>query len=59
LFRMGSEWVLSQLVKEHPFVRLTLHQTLSMLSIKNQMKLIKSNDGVYRNPTEPHEANVE
>lgn len=59
LFRLNSEWVLSQLVKEHPFVRLTLHQTLSMLSIKNQMKLIKSNDGVYRNPSEQHEADVE
>lgn len=59
LFKLSSEWVLSHLTKEHPFVRLTLHQTLSMLSIQNQMKLIKSNDGVYRNPSEPNEADAE
>ena len=59
LFRLSSEWVLSHLTQEHPLVRLTLHQTLSMLSIKNQMKLIKSNDGVYKNPTKPLEANTE
>ena len=59
LFRLSSEWVLSHLTKKHPFVRLTLHQTLSMLSIQNQMKLIKSNDGVYKNPSEQTEADTE
>ena len=59
LFKLGAEWVLSHLTKEHPFVRLTLHQTLSMLSIQNQMKLIKSNDGVYKNPSEQNETDAE
>ncbi len=47
LFRMSSDWVLHNLNKEHPIVRLAIHQTLSMLSIRNQMRLIKTNDGVY------------
>jgi hypothetical protein len=47
LFRMNSDWVLRYLEQEHPFVRLAVHQTLSMLSIRNQISLIKSNDGVY------------
>ena len=52
LFRMNADWVLGHLSKEHPLVRLTLHQTLSMLSIRNQMRLIKSNDGVYEDRSE-------
>ena len=59
LFRLSSEWVLSHIIKEHPLVRLTLHQTLSMLSIQNQMKLIKTNDSIYENLTEPREADAE
>jgi len=47
LFRMGSDWVLRYLNQEHPIVRLAIHQTLSMLSIRNQIHLIKTNDGVY------------
>ena len=47
LFRMSADWVLNNLNKEHPIVRLAIHQTLSMLSIRNQMRLIKTNDGVY------------
>jgi len=53
LFRMSADWVLSHLNREHPLVRLTLHQTLSMLSIRNQMRLIKSNDGIYETQPEP------
>lgn len=47
LFRMSSDWVLHNLNKEHPIVRLAIHQALSMKSIRNQMRLIKTNDGVY------------
>ena len=47
LFRMSADWVLNNLNKEHPIVRLAIHQTLSMKSIRNQMRLIKTNDGVY------------
>ena len=59
LFRLSAEWVLYHITKEHPLVRLTLHQTLSMLSIQNQMKLIKTNDSIYEKPSGPRETDAE